>query len=578
MGNVVGTEMGTFFKKTKVILLLILAAAAFLRLWNLDKVPVSLFSDELDVGYQAYSILKTGKDYFGNPWPIHFQAYADVRTPLYIYSSVPSVAAFGITAWGLRLPASFFGILGVFAIFLLVAEISKSERLGLFAASLLALSSWHIQYSRAAFEATMLLAFMLFGLYFFFKSINSQKGIWKAVLLLVLTPYIYSTAKLFVPALLIFLFFLYKRQLLKLPSPELVKATVAGLVVGVPIVISTLFGGGAHRFGYLSVFTDPTTESQSSYARLTDVQAEGPQRGLFQKVESYLIHNKYTYWLEKVSQNYFKSFSTEFLFVEGDLNLRHSISGVGQFYKVEALGLILGMILFFVFFKDRRIRAFVAFWILVGAIPSAITRDGAAHASRLILILPPLTFLIAYGFIQGVKLIPDNLRSLSMVGLVILFAINFWSYQHNFWVHNPWNSQRPWNAGYSEMIEMAKRYEGVYEKIIISNADQPPQIFFAAYYPVDPELWQKGLSQAPIEGFGVLPNLRAFYFGQVGEEGLKGLSKVLAEDTIYIAAAREWEANLLRQPGKAPEGLRLVGSVSFPSGEPAFYALVKEEN
>src|SRR3990170_1862219 len=106
--NVSG-NVGTFFKKTKVILFLILAASLFLRVWKLDAVPVSLFSDELDVGYQAYSIIKTGRDYSGNVLPLHFQSYADARAPLYIYASIPTVAVFGITAWGVRLPAAAFG-------------------------------------------------------------------------------------------------------------------------------------------------------------------------------------------------------------------------------------------------------------------------------------------------------------------------------------------------------------------------------------------------------------------------------------------------------------------------------------
>src|SRR3989344_5707483 len=95
--------------KRKVFLTIILFAAAFLRLWKLEEVPVSLFGDELDVGYQAYSILQTGRDYQGNFMPLHFHSLAEWRTPLYIYSAVPTVALFGITPYGVRLPAAFFG-------------------------------------------------------------------------------------------------------------------------------------------------------------------------------------------------------------------------------------------------------------------------------------------------------------------------------------------------------------------------------------------------------------------------------------------------------------------------------------
>src|SRR3989338_2374980 len=101
----------------KRALLVILLVASLLRLWKLDQVPVSLFGDELDVGYQAYSILKTGKDYYGNPWPMHFHSLAEWRTPLYLYSAVPTVAVFGISPLGVRLPPPTFGVFALFFFF-----------------------------------------------------------------------------------------------------------------------------------------------------------------------------------------------------------------------------------------------------------------------------------------------------------------------------------------------------------------------------------------------------------------------------------------------------------------------------
>ena len=48
--------------KSKVILIGILLLAAGLRLWNLGNIPPHLTPDEASLGYNAYSILKTGKD------------------------------------------------------------------------------------------------------------------------------------------------------------------------------------------------------------------------------------------------------------------------------------------------------------------------------------------------------------------------------------------------------------------------------------------------------------------------------------------------------------------------------------
>ena len=157
--------------KRKYWLIAIILIALFLRFWKIDKVPVSLFGDELDVGYQAYSILKTGRDYNGNFMPLHFHSLAEWRTPLYLYSAVPTVAVFGISPLGVRLPAMIFGVLGIYVFYLLVREIlvfksgldpSLAEKIALVAAFLLTVSPWHIQYSRAGFEVTQLLFFLIF--------------------------------------------------------------------------------------------------------------------------------------------------------------------------------------------------------------------------------------------------------------------------------------------------------------------------------------------------------------------------------------------------------------------------------
>ncbi len=126
--------------KRNILIILILLLSLILRVWKLDSVPVSLFGDELDVGYHAYSILKTGRDYSGNFMPLHFKSLAEWRTPLYLYSSVPTVAIFGISPWGVRLPAAIFGILGVFAIYLLTKQITNNKIIALLSALFLAIS------------------------------------------------------------------------------------------------------------------------------------------------------------------------------------------------------------------------------------------------------------------------------------------------------------------------------------------------------------------------------------------------------------------------------------------------------
>ncbi len=570
-------------KYNRILLLIIILVSFFLRIWKIDKVPVSMFSDELDVGYQAYSIIKTGRDYSGNLWPLSFQSYADYRTPVYIYTSVPFVAIFGITPLGVRLPAVIFGVLGVWMMYLLTNQLINksywglSVKFGILPALLLAISPWHIQYSRAAFEATQLLFFYLLGIYLFLVSLSKPKYFLLSALSLGMTAWVYSTAKLFTPALVVFIYIVWFKDIIRIPKRQIMKGVIAFLVLGLPLLYTTFFGGSAKRFNYISVFTDPTAESESSYARLYDASVRQKMGGgTISKITSRVFHNKFTFWGSKIVNNYYQTFSAEFLFISGDPNLRHSINGMGQLYKIELLTLIAGIILFIYSGVNKKIKLLIAFWIVFGAIPSSITRDGGNHATRLILILPPMLFLISYGILETYNRLSKHRGKLFLIAYCLSLIASFYSYQHLYWVHNPWYSERSWHAGYKEVVAEVKEKENEYHKIIISNTNDDPRIFFAAYFSYPPDKWQKGPENDYLPGFGTLSHYGKYYFGQVdGKIGLTGLSGFLQDGDLYVASQSEIVSNLLMQPGNIPAGLKLVKIVQYPSGEPAFYAFTK---
>lgn len=567
---------------SKLILLTILLLASFFRLWRLNEVPVSLFGDELDVGYHAYSILKTGKDYSGNAWPLHFHSLAEWRTPLYLYSVVPTVALFGISPLGVRLPAAIFGIIGILGLYLLVKELFKNEKLALISALVLTLSPWHIQYSRAAFEVTELLAFFLIGLYLFFKSFKDGKWLWLSASLLVTTPLIYSTAKLFTPPLLLFLIVVWRKEIFKISQKHLLKAGIFLLLFGGITAYATLYSGGGQRFGYIGVFTDPTVASEIDYARLQDARFRGEVgEGISPKAIDRYFHNKGTYWLDTIIKNYLTSFSTNFLFIKGDPNPRHSIEGVGQFYYIEAIALLLGIIFLYTRVKDKRLKYFLTFCILFGAFPSAITRDGGNHATRLIIQLPIYVIFISYGIYEAINSMKGKTRFLFTFSYIALFLFEFIFYQHYYWSHNPWHSERWWHSGFEEAIKSVKEIEGDYDRVIISMAEEPAWIFFAGWYEYPPEKWHKGfpMENKVLEGFGEISYIDKFYFGAPKEEdgGFYALPKYIDENTVYLAVAKEVGTNLIKEPNRVPPGLKLIKPIAYPSGEPAFYIFTKSQ-
>lgn len=573
-------------KFKKWILIGIFLVASILRLWKLADVPVSLFGDELDVGYQAYSILKTGKDYYGNFMPIHFHSLAEWRAPLYLYSSVPTVAVFGISPLGVRLPAAIFGILGVVAFYFLVKELAKyngvsdpDNLLATISAALLAVSPWHIQYSRAGFEVTELLLFLTLGLLFFFKSIskseNDGKWLWLSVIFFTLTPWVYSTAKLFTPILLIFLFVLFRKEVLSISKKYLLKSILAGLIIGLPIAYSTIFGGGAQRFDYIGIFTDPTMESEVGTDRLNDAHARGETgTGLNPTLFDRATHNKFTFVGDNFLRNFLQPFSADFLFNNGDPNPRHSIHEMGQLYKVEIIPLILGLILFFSAKKfSLKIKSLLAFWILAGILPASLTRDGGNHATRLILILLPLMFLVAYGLKEGLELFVKKLRPFIIIGYSFLFIFCFFFYQHNYWVHNPTYSERWWHAGFGEAVYEVKKIDKDFDKVVISTNGEPPWIFFAAWYEYSPETWQKNFpigNDVDVVGLGKVSHIDKFIFGSFSG-GLYEWGKTIDSKTLFLATAKDVNVNLILEPERTPSEIKLIKSIAFPSGEPAYY-------
>ena len=562
--------------KKRLIIVAIFVLALFLRFYKLGSVPVSLFGDELDVGYQAYSVLKTGSDYYGNFLPFHFHSLAEWRTPLYLYSTVPTVALFGISPLGVRLPAAIFGMLDLVAFYYLVKVIRmqflniKSDYFEIFALFFMSISPWHIEYSRAAFEVTLMLLFLLAGLYFFIRGLKGNKYLYLAAACFGFMPWVYSTAKLFVPMIVVALGMIFFKELFSVFKSKRKVAVTTGVifvVISLPILYSIFLGGGAQRFDYISTFSDPTVETEVGASRDID---------LYQGAESTsrIFHNKFVMWGATLSNNFFQSFSPEFLFVKGDLNLRHSINFVGEFYKIEAVTMLLGVIGFFTLKKKSKLQLLFAVWLIAGVIPAAITRDGGNHATRLILILPPLMFLVTYGFYRLMSIKNKFISKGAVVSYFFVLAVLFGHYEHQYWIHNPLNSERWWHYGWQEAVATVKAEESNYDKIVISTADEPPWIFFAAWYEYPPKEWQANFPldhKVELPGFGNVSYIGKFYFGSPEKDDPYEFGKVIDKHTLYLASAKEVGPNLVMEPGRTPADLNLIKAVAYPSGEPAFY-------
>ena len=215
-----------FKKKYFIVLFCVFLFGFFIRIYNLENFPSGFQRDEAFPGYNAYSILKTGRDINGNFLPTHLQSF--LYTPAgYSYLAAPSIAVFGLNAFSVRFPAALFGALSIFSLFYLIRQLlyfvnnealkKHSAKVGLFGSLLLAISPWHINLSRTASLIPVVVFLIITGVFLFLMHVYKKKMLhlyfayfcFGASLLFYVAPY--SFLPVFIPVL--YVIFNHKKKI-----------------------------------------------------------------------------------------------------------------------------------------------------------------------------------------------------------------------------------------------------------------------------------------------------------------------------------------------------------------------------
>src|SRR4030042_2816979 len=212
--------------KEKKYLLGVFLLASVLRFYQLGQNPPSLDWDEASLGYNAYSLLKTGKDEYGNTWPISIRSFNDYKPPLYTYISIPFIAIFGLTEFSVRLPSVISGVIAVAVLYFITKELfsnhlnsspyfKKMNSIPIISALLLCISPWHIQFSRVAFEANLALTCFMVAVLYLIKALKRPNNMWFTIssIFFVLTMYTYHSTRLIVPVFLCAVLMMYMKKL-----------------------------------------------------------------------------------------------------------------------------------------------------------------------------------------------------------------------------------------------------------------------------------------------------------------------------------------------------------------------------
>jgi len=566
------------FKKTfafknwqQIGILCSILLAAFLRIYALDKNPPELFGDELDAGYQAYSLMTTGRDYRGHFLPVYLQCFYEWRAPLLMYSMIPFIKIFGLNEWGLRLTSAFWGIISIIAFSYLLLLLKTKKSIILITCFLLAILPWHIQYSRAAFEITLASSLVILGIAFFFKSFNNDK---KAIIILSglflgLSFYAYNTTNVISPLFLISsatALFLTKQK----PFKKIIKHTLlVGLitiVVALPLIPKFIWGPASARFKAFSVVGHSSIVDKITYYRS---QSDKP-------FLAKIFYNRPLLWTQTIIQNYLGSFSSETLFGQGDVTFRHSLHEIGNLYLFQLPFILLGI--FFIIKKTKKSTAEILFlfWLLFSPLPASLTIDGKNHATRLFFLIFPLTYLSALGIHQFFSSIKNKkIAFFIMVALLGWITFSFARYQYFYWVHYPKQSWRWWHYGYKELISEVKERESNYSQVLIESTYEPALIRYLFWSKYDPRKVfrldiTRNYSILGFNGFCLSDKKICF----VNYEGMVEPEK-LQKDTLYILSQEKNIPGDWNWEKSPPSDIRVIKTIKSPQNQPLFYLIEK---
>ncbi len=457
----------------KYFLISILLLAALLRFYKLGSNPPSLYWDEASLGYNAYSILKTGHDEHGKFMPkTNFAAFGDYKPPLYIYTAVPSIAIFGPNEFGIRFPSAFFGVLTVMLAYLIAKELFDDENTALISSLFLAISPWHIQLSRAAFEGNLALFFSSLGILFFIKFAKSKPYyIFASAASFLAAIYTFTGQRLFVPFILVVLALQFKKQVILHFKYVLLAGLIAFVFFWPLFKFATQTLEGRLRFNEVSIFKD-----LEPIERARRYQEEDH----FSKISA-LVNNRRVYYTEEYMKHYFDAFNPTFLFIRGDTNPRFSNQETGELYLVDLFLIILGV--YYLFAKKQKYRLLILGWLLVSPLGPAVARE-TPHALRMIHILPTFQLIAAYGLLTLYRSIKFK-KALSILTIGALF-VSLCYFLEVYYIHWPRNYSTQWQYGYKEAVEATKPLYDDADQIIVAKDYGRPYIYFLLYLKYDP--------------------------------------------------------------------------------------------
>lgn len=355
-----------------VLLLMIAIGAVYFA--NVRHNPPGYYIDESSISYNAYTLSQTGRDEFGQPWPLYFRAFGDYKNPVYIYLLAGIYRVTGPSIAAARLLSAACGFLAALGLGLLAKRISKlsgSRDVGVLVAVMALLTPWLFEMSRVVLEVALyplvIVGFLLCAHWASTKARWSWREAACLAATLALVTYTYSIGRLVGPLFALGLVIFASRE----RRAGIVTTWVLYAVSLIPLVVFQRRHPGAlsARFSLISYLEPPYVSADNAW---------------------------------EFVKHYFGNLNPWRLLVTGDPNLEQIAHLYGSPLLLAATGIlaVIGLVLIFRQQSHQAWWRFVLFCLAASVVPASLTKE-YVHMLRLaplpvfllVLTIPALTWL-----------------------------------------------------------------------------------------------------------------------------------------------------------------------------------------
>ncbi len=401
-------------KKIIFWLTIIILIACFFRLYKLESIPPGLYPDVAVNGNNALDSIKN------NNFKV-FYPDNNGREGLIMWLDALAFMLFRPSVWALKIFCAITGILTVLGTYLLAKQLFKNvykhyEAIALLSSFFIAISFWHVNFSRIGFRAIMVPFFIVYSVYFALRGFETPEGkpsasygagkkIYNFILSGIFAGlgfYTYISYRFIV--LLFFIIFLF--YFLKSKKENSLKQFFKFSAIIAVFTILTALPLGIYFLN----------NPQDFFGRASEVS-------IFKNANPVLAILK-SIGLHLAMFNFY-----------GDSNWRHNYAGAPELFWPVGIFFLIG----FVFsakeaFRKNKAAIILLSWFFIFLLPGFLSSEGIPHASRTIGVLPvPYIFAGIGGIWVFNKLKALNQKKILYSGAIfLLIIIAFFEYNRYF--------------------------------------------------------------------------------------------------------------------------------------------------